>query len=125
MISYQAELRANRKAHREAHPEMYAKRLADYVKYRENRLFRTYRLTTHDVDALIEKQGGTCAICQTGVWPGKGPAIDHDHASGKIRGILCSHCNSALGLIKDDPKIAQAMIDYLRRHAGEAQKAYA
>jgi hypothetical protein len=114
---YQAELRANRKAYREAHPEACAKRQVERLAYRRTYLQRTYGLTEVGYDSLFARQGGKCAICGTDQWPGKGPHIDHDHGLGRVRGILCSHCNTALGLIKDDPKIAQAMIDYLGRVA--------
>ena len=62
---------------------------------------------------MIESQNNKCKVCKTDLEPGKKTHVDHDHATGAVRGILCNHCNLALGLIKDDPKILQAMIDYL------------
>lgn len=64
---------------------------------REYHLRRRYGLTSADVDAMIEAQGGTCATCA-------GPAqhVDHDHATGKVRGVLCFNCNQALGNVRDD-----------------------
>lgn len=80
-------------------------------------LLKTYGLTKATYDDLFDRQGGRCAICGWSDWSDQNPAVDHDHASGKVRGLLCTNCNTALGLIKDDPKIAQAMIDYLGRRA--------
>jgi hypothetical protein len=58
------------------------------------------------------------AICQTDT-PGKGLAmwcVDHDHRTGKVRGLLCNHCNAGLGCLRDDPAVIQSAIDYLKRH---------
>lgn len=86
------------------------------------RLQAKYGLSPMARDALLEKQGGVCAVCGTARWNGSGPHVDHDHATGKVRGILCSTCNTALGMIKDDPGIARAMADYLEaRITGEGK----
>ena len=69
-----------------------------------------------DYDALLAKQGGVCAICKRAGFPVRGPYIDHDHRSGKVRGILCHFCNLMLGYMEDDPAIAQAMTVYLLQH---------
>jgi hypothetical protein len=78
---------------------------------------RKYRhgLSQVTFDALLNNQDGACAICGKTNWNGHGPNIDHDHITGKIRGILCHNCNLALGHIGDDPKIARAMGDYLEQ----------
>ena len=57
----------------------------------------------------FEKQGGTCAICRTK------PAVhvDHDHATGRVRGILCFACNRGLGKVGDSVEVLRAMIAYL------------
>jgi hypothetical protein len=74
-------------------------------------LKRTYGITRFELDALIAAQGGLCAICQTK------PAahVDHDHVTGKIRGVLCFTCNVALGQLKDDAALFRKAIDYLER----------
>jgi hypothetical protein len=43
--------------------------------------------------------------------------IDHDHKSGKVRGLLCSCCNTGIGFLKDDPRIMRKAADYVERHA--------
>jgi hypothetical protein len=72
---------------------------------------RTYGLTRTELDALVAAQGGLCAICETN------PAVhvDHDHVTGKIRGVLCFTCNVALGQLKDDVALFRKAIDYLER----------
>jgi hypothetical protein len=76
-----------------------------------------YGITLEDYDTLVVKQDGRCAICQT-TNPGgrKGRfCIDHDHITGKIRGLLCSPCNRALGGFHDDPRLLQIAAEYLRQ----------
>ena len=58
---------------------------------------------------MIADQGGMCLICQAR----RATQVDHDHKSGKVRGILCLHCNAGLGALKDDPKLVWAAVDYL------------
>jgi hypothetical protein len=63
---------------------------------------------------LMEKQQGCCAICgchQAGL--GKAFDVDHDHTTGKIRGLLCNACNTALGLMGDDPSRLRRAADYI------------
>ena len=76
---------------------------------------RTYGITVDEVDAMLEAQGGGCAIC--GVRPERLGSLhlDHDHATGHLRGILCVDCNHGLGKLRDDPELLAAAIEYLRR----------
>ena len=78
---------------------------------REYHLRRRYGLTSADVDAMIEAQGGTCAVC-----PGKPEHVDHDHETGEVRGILCFNCNQALGNARDDVKVLRGLARYLELH---------
>ncbi|CAB4179406.1 Recombination endonuclease VII [uncultured Caudovirales phage] len=66
---------------------------------------------------IKEDQDYKCAIC--GVHEEnvtKALAVDHDHATGLVRGYLCNNCNRGIGLLKDDPKVLQNAIDYLERN---------
>jgi hypothetical protein len=84
-----------------------------------------YGLTTEQYDGLLNKQNGVCAICKKPETFRKNLAIDHDHtccpthkSCGKcIRGLLCSRCNQALGLFKDDVLALESAIKYLQRTA--------
>jgi hypothetical protein len=64
---------------------------------RETKLMRNYNIGASHRDAMVERQGGLCAICKTS----KATRIDHNHTTGYIRGMLCDHCNTGLGLFKD------------------------
>lgn len=71
---------------------------------------RTYGISAEEFDALLEKQGGVCAICV-----GPDPKhLDHDHETGAIRGILCVNCNQGLGKFFDDPELLERAAAYLR-----------
>lgn len=74
-----------------------------------------YNLTTDQFDALLAGQNGRCAVCGTDRPNGHGWSIDHCHATGNVRGILCSPCNIGLGHLKDDPARLRAAAAYLER----------
>lgn len=57
----------------------------------------------------------TCNICGSTFSSPRDRHIDHDHASGRVRGLLCSHCNIAIGMLKDDPEVVDRAAAYLRR----------
>lgn len=66
--------------------------------------------------ALWNKQGKKCAICAKRMdWPNKDIHVDHNHATGKVRGILCSRCNRAMGLFKDNPVVLAKAAQYSKR----------
>lgn len=67
-----------------------------------------------DYDELVAKQDGKCAVCGTG--PGKFRlAVDHCHATGKVRGLLCVTCNLAAGYLRDNPELVRRLADYLEK----------
>lgn len=75
---------------------------------------KVYGLTAAQYDALLALQGGRCAICRARP-RSKRLAVDHDHASGAVRGLLCSRCNHELmGSAWDSEAIAQALLGYIR-----------
>ncbi|MGZ6587108.1 MAG: endonuclease VII domain-containing protein [Solirubrobacteraceae bacterium] len=92
---------------------MYAER--NWAERRE-RLLQKYGLTFDAYEALLAAQGGGCAICRTtepgGRW-GTHFAVDHDHDTGRVRGLLCSRCNVMLGNAQDDPARLRAGAAYL------------
>jgi hypothetical protein len=103
---------AEYKRHRAAHPERFRR----YE--RTQNLKRKYGITIKQFEAMLAAQGGTCAVC-AGPPLGKGNQyhVDHDHRTGRIRGILCHKCNVALGLVSDSPLHLRALIAYLERKA--------
>lgn len=70
----------------------------------------TYGLDSAAYAGLLEAHDGKCGICRGEL---NQPHIDHDHATGAIRGLLCGPCNRAIGLMKDDPARLRAAAIYL------------
>ncbi len=86
------------------------------------RKFGTSQKYYADYDALFKKQGGKCAICgepetikDSRNGKRKKLAIDHCHGTGKLRGLLCTRCNTGLGCFVDDPTRLAAAITYLSK----------
>ena len=111
---------------REANPERYAKhqleartsgrkRVADRRSY----LKRTYGITVEEYDAMLAAQGGGCAICGAAPREDISLHVDHDHATGAPRGLLCFRCNNALGDFGDDRDRLIAAAAYLFEHDPE------
>lgn len=75
-----------------------------------------YGITVEQYEALLEKQGHKCAICGKphSVVPYKRLNVDHDHKTGKVRGMLCHDCNLAIGFFLDDVSLLEAAIRYLQ-----------
>lgn len=63
---------------------------------------------------LFLSQGKRCAIC--GVAQSRRWNLDHDHGTGRVRGVLCCRCNLGIGLLQDSPSIAAAAANYLQHH---------
>lgn len=78
-----------------------------HLKYR-------YGITQDEFNKIIELQDGLCAICQKSPTGAKPWHVDHDHSTGRVRGILCHSCNTALGNFKDDPEILRKALEYLQ-----------
>lgn len=78
-------------------------------------LKRLCGLTIDEYDRLLATQGGVCAICKETCPTGRRLATDHDHASGRVRGLLCARCNPMLGYAQDDPRRLAAGAEYLLR----------
>lgn len=79
---------------------------------------RKYGVSDHAYASMLSEQWGCCAICRTTV-PGRRDkffAVDHNHTTGAVRGLLCQSCNRAIGLLKDDPSILRAAATYLEVH---------
>lgn len=82
--------------------------------------FQKYKLTKDSYQELLRSQGYGCAICgsTTPKKNGKLLHVDHDHATGKIRGLLCSNCNVGLGNFEDKPERIRLALCYLERARG-------
>lgn len=94
-------------------PESIAKKNA----YRKlSHLARKYGMTQADWDAMYADQGGVCAICKVPGRVGKHGklAVDHCHATGRVRGLLCSPCNISIGILGETPEQWEVVWRYLR-----------
>jgi len=81
-----------------------------------------YNLTEEDFDNLLESQNGLCAICDIELdqsWTRNHKSnrlvVDHNHKTGKVRGLLCTMCNKGIGLLKDDSSVVQKAANYLKK----------
>ena len=84
------------------------------LKSEKTTILRTFGITLKEYDKILEKQDGGFKICGTKIPRGSGRFhIDHNHSTGKIRGLLCSSCNVGLGHFKDDIETLAKAITYL------------
>jgi hypothetical protein len=132
--AHKEECRAYARAYRERNPEKAAQSQKAWIeKHKEQRrsMMRAwwaknpglkseyarksaYGLAPGQYAAMVSAQNGLCAICRL-----SGPlVVDHDHVTGKIRGLLCQCCNRAIGLIKESPDRLRAAAQYLETHGG-------
>lgn len=86
---------------------------------RVRNILTSYHMTRMEYEALYKKQGGVCAICHNPETrkkvfvPGFELSVDHNHKTGKNRGLLCQCCNTAIGLLKDDSALIQSALNYV------------
>lgn len=86
-------------------------------KVRASVLRRRYGITEKSVQEMLEHQEHKCAICMRAIEFLRTGHVDHDHKTGRVRGILCGSCNRALGLLQDDAFIISEAAAYLQNHA--------
>jgi len=91
------------------------------AEYGLKKALELHGLTDDEYRAMFEAQGGACAICRS-LGKGKGQAfrplcIDHDHRTGKVRGLLCDRCNLGIGNFDDDARRLEGAAAYVRRNA--------
>jgi hypothetical protein len=87
-------------------------------KRREIKLRNKYGVSLEEYDRMVCRQGNRCAICKsepTDRELGAKLYIDHDHRTGKVRGLLCSDCNHGLGMFRDEIARLQQAVRYLRK----------
>lgn len=94
-----------------------------HAHYQHTKTLQQYGLTPDSYKALLAQQGGGCAICggqeraiDDRTQKPRMMAVDHHHATDKVRGILCSHCNRAIGLLGDSVNTVQSALYYLISH---------
>ena len=88
-----------------------------FTSHNDARLFREFGIRQSDYDLMLVSQKHSCAICSKHISEEKRAFhVDHCHTTGKVRGLLCSNCNRALGYFKDSTHNLQQAITYLQRH---------
>ena len=85
---------------------------------RNTKLKRAYNLSDDLVTKMKEEQNYCCFVCKKHEQDikGKGLVVDHDHATGKVRKLLCTGCNTALGLLKEDTTIIKQLAEYVNAY---------
>lgn len=91
------------------------------AKSRRSSLKFQYGITPEQFSATLAMQGGRCAICPNEISESvkRSAHQDHDHATGRLRGILCRSCNHGLGMFRDSPELLRCAIDYLSDYRPE------
>ena len=80
--------------------------------HRSHNLNQKFCMTIAEYELILKSQNGVCKICYKGFQYNL--SVDHDHATGKVRGLLCKNCNTMLGNAKDSIQILQSAITYLK-----------
>lgn len=108
--------------------EILAKRKMDYLENPDGRrvleVKRKFGFSKEDYERLKEDQKNLCAICaRPQVQDRKNLDVGHNHRTKQVRQLLCGDCNKAIGLLRDDPEVAEKVASYLRKWSGlEAPK---
>lgn len=80
----------------------------------DSELKRDYGMTVADVEAMLAKQEGKCAICGDGI-DMHTKRVDHSHVTGYVRGLLCNGCNAGIGMLKDSIEVLCRAVIYLNQ----------
>lgn len=113
---YRKRRREYMRAYRAAHPHVSTSAYRDMRKQRDTTLRRVYGITLAEYEAMRDEQGDACAVCR-GRDAHCDLHVDHDHASGRVRGLLCYRCNMTVGMARDSADILRAAAAYLERSA--------
>jgi hypothetical protein len=84
---------------------------------RDRKLKRVFGITLGEFRVLSESQNDLCAICnKKEIIPNRSLCVDHDHTTGKIRGLLCYKCNVMIGMSNESIQIMENALTYLKKH---------
>lgn len=90
------------------------------LSWRDVHLRRRYNITEQEYNEMVEEQSNLCAICgqpeKNGYKGRTDLCVDHNHSTGKVRGLLCNHCNRGIGLLGENTSTLENAINYLREH---------
>jgi hypothetical protein len=112
---YQQWCKLCRKEHKHEERKQYHRNR--YHKNKDNYLDWTYQrhygITLEAFNQFLQEQDAVCAICKQVCNSGRRLAVDHDHSTGVVRGLLCGNCNKGLGCFKDSPELLNKAAEYL------------
>ena len=95
-------------------------KIRDAAKHKDYILRKDFGITLEEYNIMLKQQDNKCLICKTiKCKSGRAFAVDHDHITNKIRGLLCSNCNHLLGKAQDDVEILSEAIKYLNKYGKE------
>lgn len=108
--------------YRKENPEVYRKASLKHwhksdIKKRQAQWIKRYGITLEQYEEMYDNQKGVCKICKNTCSSRLCLSVDHCHKTGKVRGLLCVKCNTALGMLNDDVHKFKTAIEYLNRHA--------
>jgi len=119
-------MRTKRKAGYQVNKEKVLKRVSSYRKnnpdkIKHTKLKQTYGITLESYQIMLLAQNNVCAICERPeetIWRGQQTmlAVDHDHNTGAVRGLLCQKCNRALGLLEENRRSIDRLGAYIDKH---------
>lgn len=114
-LNWKRKKRAESPGYFKALAKAHYSRPAAKVTVRNRVLKRLYGISLEDFNRLLSAQAGACAICQ--IMPDKKSlAVDHDHTTGKVRGLLCVACNCGLGNFRESKESLLKAVAYLNEH---------
>jgi hypothetical protein len=119
-LAYMKKYHKNNRDARNAYNRVYYRnrRKQDPLYSRRQDLKHDFGMSLEDYDTLWESQGRRCKLCGRQREEGERAFdVDHDHSTGKVRGILCCQCNNGLGYFKDNASILKKAAEYLEMYS--------
>lgn len=110
---YQSRCKNCNKSYYNRNPEQYKKA------GRDRELKRKFGIDLKIYREMHEEQEGKCWICSSEEKVAGTLSVDHDHSTGSVRKLLCTHCNTGLGLFKDNPGLLRAAAKYVEEHSAD------
>ncbi len=114
------ELYAHQVRYRKAHPEKVRATHLAWTRSHKDRVkhynLAKFGLTLDEYNNVLENQDGLCAICRKTEKENKSLAVDHNHSTGQVRGLLCSNCNRGLGLFQENIERLANAIRYITKN---------
>lgn len=116
ILERQREYANNHKEEKREYDKKY--REENWYKRTSSKLKNNYNITLDDYFIILKEQDGKCAICNAteSSHKNKTLSVDHCHTTGKIRGLLCHHCNAGLGQFRDNIEVLKNAIKYLKNN---------